>query len=163
MNDDLPAGQILIGEQAYNQALMRVLEHAQYQLQIFDPDLSRGGFQSVAMATALRDFFAKSRNNRLQIIVHSPQFLQERCPRLLDLLRTYGHAMQVCVTDVRAHIAEDAFALADGKHYIHRFHVDHARFKYVLEDEKLTNALQERFEELLEAAPNQLSANTIGL
>ena len=71
--------------------------------------------------------------------------------------------MTVYLTDEQAKVAQDAFVLADNTDYLHRFHIDHARFKYAQGNVLAARPLHERFDQLLEATHSRLSAATVGL
>lgn len=163
MNDELEPNQIVIGERNYEAATALIIRRATREIKLFDPDLSRGGFHSVEIHQALEDFLAKDRLNRMTVILHDSQFFYTRCPRLIELMKRYTHAMTIYLTDERGHVAQDAFILADRGDYLHRFHVDQARFKYVHEDEVAAKPLHERFEQLLEVTSTTLSVMTTGL
>lgn len=154
---------ILTGERDYEAALAFVVSQAQRSLMMFDPDLSRGSYKSVQLFELLRQFLAASPQNRLQIIMHNSHYLYEHGVRLLAMLNTYGHQMQMLVTDERAQSAQDAFVVADEMHYLHRFHINQARFKFKLNDAKATRPLVDRFGELLEVSPTVISPTTLGL
>jgi hypothetical protein len=161
--DDLPAGKILIGERDYERALAHVVAHAEKSLCIFDPDLSRGAFNSLQLAELLQQFLAKGPYVKMQMIVHDAYYLNAYGVRILKLLSVYGHQMEIRVTDASAHIAQDAMVIADGTHYLHRFHIQQARFKYMLNQASACKPLLERFEELVEASPTLITATTLGL
>lgn len=162
-NDELKPDTIVMGERNYEAATALIIERAQRELRIFDPDLSRGGYQSLLVNQLLEDFLAKDRLNRLTIILHDSQFFSAKCPRLIELMKRYSHAITIYLTDDHAKVAQDAFVLADFGDYLHRFHIDHARFKYVHDDEIAAKPLHERFEQLLDETQSTLSVTTLGL
>lgn len=161
--DELAENCIVLGERNYETATLLVMGQAQRSLKIFEPDLRRGAYQSVALHEALRDFLQRDPLNKVTLILHDSQFLRVECPRLVELFRLYSHAVTIYLTDTRALVAQDAFVLADDEHYLHRFHVNQARFKYVLNDATAARYLHERFAELLEATASILSLTTLGL
>lgn len=161
--EELTPNVILLGERAFEAATMLLTTKAERELLIFDPDLSRGGYQSLRCYEVLRDFLAKDRQNRLVIVLHEADFFSAHCPRLQYLFQTYSHAISIYVTDESARVAQDAFVLADRKHYLHRFHINQARFKYILDDEVAIKPLQERFDQLLEATSSAVFATFTGL
>ncbi len=161
--EELTPNVILLGERAFEAATLLLIVQAERELLIFDPDLSRGGYQGLQCYEALRDFLEKDRQNRLVIVLHEADFFSAHCPRLQYLFQTYSHAISIYVTDESACVAQDAFILADGKHYLHRFHINQARFKYVLDDEAAIKPLQERFDQLLEATSSAIFATSTGL
>lgn len=160
---ELTPDQILTGERNYATALGMVIAAAERELLIFDEDLSRGDFASIARFDLLRNFLSKSPSNRLQIILHDSRHFTTRCPRLYRLLANYGHSMQVYETDQQAKVARDAFVIADQRHYLRRFHVEQARFRFAFDDMETAQMLNMRFEELLQCAPHTVSVTQLGL
>lgn len=154
---------IVLGENNYNIALDRVIGAAKHELLIFDQDLSKGGYAGLKRFEQLHAFLAKDRHNRLLVILHDAVNFAHNCPRLCELLSTYGHSMTVYQTNDQAKVAKDMFVIADRTHYLRRFHVDHARFRFALHDPDTANTLYMRFEELLEASDYAISATQLGL
>ena len=162
-NDALAQNTILFGELAYHAALDIVIAQAERELLVFDQDLARGGYASIKRAELIRTFLAKSRTNRLTVIVHDASYFMQTCPRLLGLLETYGHSMTLYQTNEEAKVAKDCFVVADQSHYIRRFHIDQARFKYALNDVDTSANLNMRFDELLQATSHTISPSSLGL
>ena len=71
--------------------------------------------------------------------------------------------MTVYETNDNAKIAKDCFVLADNKSYIRRFHIDQARFKFMLDDIATTASLNDRFNELMEETTHTVAATKLGL
>jgi hypothetical protein len=71
--------------------------------------------------------------------------------------------MTVYETNTNAKIAKDCFVLIDNKSYIRRFHIDQARFKFMLNDIDTTASLADRFDELREETTHTISATKLGL
>lgn len=162
-NYELIPNQVVLGERNYEAATALMLANAQRELKIFDPDLSRGAYQSLQVHDLLQDFLARDKLNQLTIILHDSSFFSTRCPRLIELMKRYTHAITVYLTDEQGKVAQDAFVLADRGDYLHRFHVDHARFKYSQGDEVAARPLHERFDQLLEVTHSRLSIGAVGL
>ncbi|HZV61103.1 MAG TPA: hypothetical protein VFF75_01675 [Methylophilaceae bacterium] len=161
--NELTPDAILHGEQLFAAAIDTIVQHAEREILIFDKDLGRGGYSSLTRAEALRNFLAKGRNNKLVILLHDTDFLTHRCPRLMQLIRLFTHSVAVHKTGEEARTAQDSFMLADGAHYLHRFHGDHARFRYGLSDEAAVRPLKERFAQILETSTHTVTATTLGL
>jgi hypothetical protein len=159
----LVPNQVIIGERLYEDAIDIVLANAQNELLIFDQDLRCGDFASLKKYTFFQQFLSENINSRLTIVLHNATFFKEKCPRLYQLLEIYGHKMTVYETNETAKHAKDCFILADGQHYIKRIHIDHARFKYALNDAQTVEQLNTRFGELLEATQTTISTTTLGL
>jgi hypothetical protein len=161
--NELIPNSIILGERAYAMALDLVIAEAERKLLIFDQDLSRGDYASINRFNLLHDYLNKSPNNQLCIILQETNYFLTQCPRLFDLLTKYGHKMTVFETNSHAKIAKDCFVLADGKSYIRRFHIDQARFKFMLNDIETTASLANRFDELLQETSHTVSATKLGL
>jgi len=161
--NELIPNSIILGERAYAMALDLVIAEAERKLLIFDQDLSRGDYASINRFNLLHDYLNKSPNNQLSIILQETNYFLTQCPRLFDLLTKYGHKMTVFETNSHAKIAKDSFVLADGKSYIRRFHIDQARFKFMLNDIETTASLANRFDELLQETSHTVSATKLGL
>ncbi len=154
---------MLSGEREYEDAIDQVIAHAGQTLHIFDPDLTRGGYASLKRYEALRAFLLKSRGSRLSLVLHETDYLTARCPRLMTLLQTHGHAVNIYKTAEHARIASDPFVVADGSHYVHRFHGEGMRFLLAMHDMAGARQLEERFAQLLEASYPAVFSTTLGL
>jgi glutaminase len=158
---NLAPNTILMGERAYEQALDYIIQQAQKSLLIFDQDLSKGSFSSLARAEMLHHFLAQQ--GQLTMVLHETDYFTQHCPRLNVLLHTYGHAMRVFATNEYAKIARDHFVIADGAYYLKRFHTDQARFKFSFDDMDAVSGLTMRFEELLAQTSHVVSTSHLGL
>lgn len=162
-NHELKADVILSGERLYAEAIDMILASAQQRLWIFDQDLRRGDFSSQKKYELLRAFLSCHISSQLIIVLQDTEFFREKCPRLMELLEIYGHKMTVYETNSTVKHAKDCFILADDSHYIKRIHIDQARFRYAFNDAITVDGLKSRFEELLEATQDSVSATTLGL
>jgi hypothetical protein len=150
-------------EVEYEAAIDEVILRAKKTLHIFDGDLKRGAYSSLKRFEHLRDFLMRGRENQLVIVLHETDFLTARCPRLMGLLRSYGHHVVIHKTHEHARIASDPFVVADQAHYVHRFHQDNARGLLATDDYAGARELEERFGQLLDASHPAVSATTLGL
>ena len=71
--------------------------------------------------------------------------------------------MTVFETNDNAKVAKDCFVIADKTHYLRRFHIDQARFKYAFDDEEECASLTMRFNELLDETAEAVSVTKLGL
>ncbi|MGQ0441931.1 MAG: DUF7931 domain-containing protein [Methylophilaceae bacterium] len=164
MNEkELIADSIITGEHNYIAALDLLIATAQDELLIFDQDFLRGDYTSAKRFDLIHDFLSKSPLSKLTIILQKTTFFTENCPRLFKLLVTYNHKMAVYETNDHAKIAKDCFVLADKRHYLRRFHIDQARFKFALNDLETTASLNNRFNELLQETTETISIARVGL
>jgi hypothetical protein len=162
-DDQLAQNTILLGELDYRAAIDIVIAQAEHELLIFDQDLALGDYASLKRTELIRTFLTKAPSNKVVIVLQDARYFMHSCPRLFSLLEMYGHKMTVYETDNAAKVAKDCFLVADQSHYIRRFHIDQARFKYALNDIDTSAMLNLRFEELLQAACHKISPINLGL
>lgn len=160
---DEPISRYLSGRIEYQQALDTVIEHARHTLRIFDYDLHEGGYNAVQRYERLKRFVLASSNNRLFVVLHSVEYVNRECPRMQNLLREHSYAVFIHQTNSEARMACDPLLIADDMHYVHRFHYEQPRAELVLHDQKLTQPLLHRFEEIWHASTLAVTATTIGL
>jgi hypothetical protein len=158
-----PQHRPLLGRQEYTEALDQLIGLAGRTLRIFDHNLEGAGYESPARAEALRTFLAANPANRLYLVAHDLSHLSRNCPRLLDLLKHHGHAIEVRETVDEAKGVYDPFAVADEQHYVHRFHYQQNRAELALEDPGGAHALVKRFEEIWLASVPGAPATTLGI
>lgn len=157
-----PRHEKLTGNTEYEAALDRLLERPRRHLRIFDRQLGKG-FNSIARQDLLRAFLLRNRANRVQIVLHDASNLVRDCPRLMNVLRQFSHAVAIHETEAHAKRVYDPFVLADDRDHLHRFHYDDSRALLALDDPAGTQPLLDRFEELWEASAPSSSATTLGL
>jgi hypothetical protein len=160
---ELDPNTIILGERNYEAALDIVIAHAESELLIFDQDFERGDYASLKRFELLFAFLSKDNLSKLTIILQNTEHFIQHCPRLFELLRNYGHKMVVYETNDAAKVAKDCFVIADKQHYVRRFHIDQARFKYALNDVEECANLSMRFEELLDETAEIVSTTKLGL
>lgn len=161
--DELKPNTIILGERNYEAALDLVIASAQNELLIFDQDFVRGDYASLQRFERIQAFLAKNSLSKLTIILQNNDYFIQHCSRLFDLLKLYGHKMQVFATNDNAKIAKDCFIIADKRHYLRRFHIEQARFKYALDDVEECANLNMRFDELMDETTEALSSTKLGL
>jgi hypothetical protein len=154
--------QPLSGTKEYEEAVDRVIDSAVCTVRVFDNILS-AGFNSAQRYAALRRLLLSSRRSALRIVVHEPRSLDRNCPRLLALLRQFGHLVQIHETHPAAKAVYDPFVIADERGYVRRFHFDQTPGTCAIEDPIGARALIDRFEEIWEASSPAVNATTLGL
>ena len=147
----------------YQQALDTVIAQAQQRFQVFDDDLHEGGWNSPQRFELLKRFILVKPDNQLHIVLHSVEHVQRYCPRLLNLQRQYSYAVIIHATNAEARSIADPMLIADGRHYVHRFHYTQPRGEQVLHDPDQTQRLSLHFDELWQASSVAVTATTLGL
>lgn len=163
MTTPSPQQRLLQSRQEYIEALDEIFLRARHSLRIFDNTLEWSGYENLARHEALNGFLSSSRHNRLMLVVHNADFLVRHCPRLMELYRRYTHVFEIRQTLNEAKHVYDPFVIADGKHYVHRFHHAHDRGEIVFDDVEYSGLLLRRFEEIWQASEANVAATTLGL
>jgi hypothetical protein len=144
-------------------AIDELIGLAQRKLQVFDIDLSQTGWNTAARASNLAAFLRRAPAARLELIVHDTRWMEQSCPRLMDLVRRYSAAVTVYRTGPEARVAMDPLVIADGRHFLHRFHVDQPRASLVIENPQLTGPIATRFEEIWATGEPGVPGTVLGL
>jgi len=150
------------GRHEYEAALDELLARPGRRLRIFDQQLGRG-YNSLHRHDALRRLLLAGRAARVQIVVHDASNLQRDCPRLVNLLRQFSHALSIHETTADAKGVYDPFAVLDERDYVHRFHYNDTRGLFAFDDPLEALSFVQRFEELWEASETAVSGTTLGL
>lgn len=155
-----PIHQKFDGAREYEAALNTLLEQAQHNVRIFDFNLADGGYNSPRRFELVQRFLLASPANRLKIVLHETDYLLRFCPRMMMLIKQFGHAIELNQTDSDARRLYDPFATADRDCHVHRFHYEDSRAVLALRDIPGTEILNRRFEEIWEAS-FPVAANTV--
>jgi hypothetical protein len=137
-------------EAGYRAAIDATLRTARHELRIFDGDLERMALDDSARSDLLLSFLSGGPARRLHITLHNPAHLRTRHPRLLNLIRSHGHQIEIRQTPDHLRQLTDRFVLADGLHGAIRYHADHARGKLVSDDNIEIHPYWQHFDDLWE-------------
>jgi hypothetical protein len=144
-------------------AIDELIVLARQRIRVFDQDLSQTGWNQAARVDRLGAFLGGMRGRRLDIIVHDTTYLETSCPRMLNLLRTYSHAMTIYRTGTEARLATDPLLIIDDRHYLHRFHFAQPRSTMGIAQPDQTQPLANRFEEIWATGEPGINATVLGL
>lgn len=158
-----PERVLLTSRGEYYSGADRVIALAQQELRIFDPDLSEFRLETPARISALRTFLSRSRDNRVKIAVHDPEYVKRHCPRLVTLLGSYAGFIAVYRTQGDAARAQDCFVLADRLHVVRRPVARQLRGVLLINDPAECQGMYGRFGEIWESSEPGASASTSGL
>lgn len=146
----------------YEAVIDSLIPQTERVIRVFDKNLSRS-YNSPQRCEALHQFLLASRTNRLIIVLHEVETVRRDCPRLIELLGSFAHAMSIRQTQQAARMIYDPFVIFDASHYVHRFHYDHMRAAQGSNDVVGTQQLLDRFSEIFESSAPAISANVSGL
>jgi len=159
----LPRQEILDTIAAQIAALDELVGLARHSIRVFDIDLSEMGWNGVARAEKLGAFLRGSRNARLDIIVHDTRYIEGSCARLRNLQSLFGQAITICRTGPEAKGAMDPLVIVDGRHFLHRFHIEQPRAVVGIEQLQAAKPLVHKFEEIWATGEVGVTANVLGL
>ena len=148
---------------AQTAAIDELIGLAQQNLQVFDIDLSQTGWNTVARAANLAAFLRRAPSAHFELIVHDTRWMEASCPRLLNLLKLYSSAMTVYKTGPEARMAMDPLIIVDGRHYLHRFHIDQPGAAFVIENPQQAMPLVTRFGEIWATGEPGIAGTVLGL
>jgi hypothetical protein len=153
----------LNGLAAQSEALDALVRLARWSLKVFDRDLCDTGWNSPARIELLAAFLGGSRRARLEIVLLDAGKLSAALPRLMALLRSRGHQIDLRAAPDDARALFDPFAVADGNHYWHRFHYDQYQGELGIIQPDEAGALARRHAELWEISATAATATVLGL
>jgi len=136
---------------------------ARQSIRVFDVDLSGTGWNDPTRAANLGAFLRATRNARIDIVVHDTGWIERSCPRVLSLLKHYGHLVTIRRTGEEARHAMDPLMIVDDQHYLHRLHISQPRAVLGVAEGDAAKPLIERFEAIWSTAEPGLSATVLGL
>lgn len=139
---------LLMGEKEYRAAIDTVLDNAHSAIEIFDHDLAALRLEEPQRLTKLANFLHAQHTCKLRIVIHQTQLLDSYMPRLMNLFAHYTHAVEVRQSPANLRSLVDTHLLADARHGVRRFHIDHARCALIREDPVAIQPWQQRFEAL---------------
>jgi hypothetical protein len=163
MNDDTLQHTQFDGVADYIAALDTVCSSAQHTLNIFEQNYEDIGFNSEARYDMLRHFLLSSPINRLNLLAHDTQHLIRYCPRMMMLLKQFGHSMAIYQTPLSLQNVTEPFAVADNAHYVRRYHFDDTRGLLGKNDPEEARRLNSRFHEMWASSHPGASATKLGL
>jgi hypothetical protein len=163
LSDEEPQSVQLLSAADYVAALDTICSLTKHNLFIFEKDFSNIGFDSPDRAELLRHFLLSNPNNRLQLLAHDTRQISQYYPRLMTLLRQFGHNMFIFQTPKTLRHLTEPFAVADEAHFVRRFHFDGTRGLLVQNDSSNARLLKSRFMEMWQTSSPSLSTSTFSL
>ncbi len=147
----------------FQAAVDRLLEQAGRELRVFDPDLAALRVNDPARVARLERFLLASRTRRIYVAVHRTDHITKQCPRMMELLARFSHAIQINRTHEEIRELQDAFLVLDSMHYLRRPVAQFSRGAIGLGDENEGLAMRGRFMEIWAASYPAVSSTTAGL
>ncbi len=153
----------LSGSADYVAALDTICGSAKHNLIIFEKDFVNIGFETATRFEMLRNLLLANPNNRVQLLAHDTRPMSQYCPRLMMLLRQFGHNMFIYQTPKHLQNVTEPFAVADDSQFLRRFHFDDTRGLLGRNDVEMARLLKSRFTEMWQASQPSSSTSTFSL
>lgn len=163
MSDDELQHVKFSGSADYIAAMDNICGLAKRNLIIFEMDFVNIGFNNEARFEQLRRLLLDNPNNRLQLLAHDTRPMSQHCPRLMRLLRQFGHNMFIYQTPKHLQHLTEPFAVADESDFVRRFHFDDTRGILGHNDGVNARLLKSRFTEMWETSHSNASTSTFTL
>jgi len=147
----------------FQTSFAQILTRAETELCIFDDNLDRIGLAEAANMDALQALLVKHPQFTVRIALRDTSLLTRRHPRLLRLMQTYHHALKVQKISGELVPRRDCMALADGRHGVVRFDLEHPRCKLLLDEENEIQPYRHLFNEIWTTPAIPFSPTMAGL
>jgi hypothetical protein len=133
------------------------------QLRVYDHDLGLLDIDDAPRLAALRALCVAGGGRRIEILLDDISRVARDHPRLMLLLRDFGHVLEIRQADPDAPRPDQAFGLADRHAVLLR--ADKSAIHGVLHEDDAARAteLNHSFESMWQRAPASVSATTLGL
>jgi hypothetical protein len=147
----------------YVNALDQICALSKQDLFIFEKDFVSIGFNNIARIEVLRSLILSNPNHRLLLLAHDTSQISQHCPRLMTLLRQFGHNMCIYQTPKNLQHITEPFAVGDKSNFVRRFHFDHTPGICGQNDSINANLLISRFMEMWQVSQPSPSTSTFTL
>ena len=133
------------------------------QLRFYDHDLSLLEIDQPERLAALRALCVAGGGRRIELLLDDISRVARDHPRLMLLLRDFGHVLEIRQADPDAPRPDEAFVLADRRGVLLRADKAAALGTLHLDDARDAVLLNQRFEGMWQRSPAGVSASTLGL
>ena len=135
----------------YHRLLEQALSQAKRNICWFDVDLSACDADRSSVVAALQHLLAGDPASHIKLLLHHTSYLQQHCPRLIQLLRSYGHVFKVRTVAATHHSESQNWLLIDDNMLIRRYHHEHFRGEQT-QEASVIGQYRQYFESMWETA-----------
>ena len=133
------------------------------QLRVYDHDLSLLEIDHAPRHAALRALCVAGGGRRIELLLDDIGLVARKHPRLMQLVRDFGHVLEIRQADPDAPRPDQAFVLADRQGVALRADKTAARGTLHLDDARNAVRLNQNFEGMWQRSQASVSATTLGL
>jgi hypothetical protein len=146
----------------FRDAFDTLLAGTHRQLRLYDHDLSLLEIDHTPRHAALRALCVAGGGRRIELLLDDISQVARRYPRLMHLVRDFGHVLKIRQADPDVPRPEQAFALADRHGVLLR--TDKAAHGTLdMDDPGRATTLHQSFEGMWQRSPASVTATTLGL
>jgi hypothetical protein len=147
----------------FRAAFDALLAGTHHLLRVYDHDLSLLDIDDAPRLAALRALCVAGGGRRIELLLDDISRVARDHPRLMLLLRDFGHVLEIRQADPDAPRPDEAFVLADRHGVLLRADKSAVHGTLHPDDPGSATALHQSFEGMWQRAPAQVSASTLGL
>lgn len=147
----------------YQLAFDALLSHGPRQIRLYDHDLSLLDIDHLPRHASLRALCVAGGGRRIELLLDDIQHVARKHPRLMQLVRDFGHVIEIRQADPIAHHPDQAFVLADCRGVLLRADKTAVHGTLHLDDPHTAVALNHEFEGMWQRSQAGVTATTLGL
>ena len=147
----------------FRAAFDTLLANTQRQLRLYDQDLGLFDIDHAPRHAALRALCVAGGGRRIELLLDDISRVAREYPRLMLLLRDFGHVLEIRQADPDAPRPDQAFVLADRHGALIRADKTAVHGSFHLDDARDAVLLSQNFEGMWQRAQAHVSATTLGL
>jgi len=140
-----------------------LLAGAQRQLRVYDRNLDLFELDEAPRHAMLRALCVAGGGRRIELLLDDISHVARSHPRLLHLVRDFGHVLEIRQADPDAPRPDQAFALADRNGVLRRADKAAVPGTLQLDDARDAVLLHRQFADMWQRSPAGVSATTLGL
>lgn len=142
-------------------ALNDLIERTERSLDVFDHSLALQDWGSRARCDALKHVVLTHRAH-IRVMLVDTQYVMTQAPRLINLLKTLGHRIEIVRSQARA-LPPCSFAVADRQHFLFRPNSVHSAGTLFLENPSKSIPYTDTFDVLWQQGGERVFPEALGL
>lgn len=147
----------------FRDAFDTLLAGTQRQLRVYDHDLGLLELEHLPRHAHLRTLCVAGGGRRIELLLDKIDQVARDCPRLMQLVRDFGHVLEIRQADPNMPRPDQAFALADRHGVLVRADKAATRGTLHMDDPHTASSLHQEFELMWQRSQASVTATTLGL
>ena len=147
----------------FRSAFDALLASTHRQLRVYDHNLDLFEIDDAPRHASLRALCVAGGGRRIELLLDDISHVARSHPRLMQLVRDFGHVLEIRQADPDAPHPDEAFALADHSGVLLRADKAAVHGTLHLDDARDAVLLHQQFEGMWQRSPAGVSATTLGL